>query len=206
MLRRGAYALLAVVCATGLVISFVNQMDERGPSTGEKVVRYFSYFTIESNILVLVVATVLATGAARRGSFPIVHLDALLGITVTGLIFAFVLAPDQDGIGVGSVLLHYVSPPLMLLAWLAFGPWKPSVRAAIVPALAWPVVYLVWTFLHGALSDWYPYGFINADTKGTGVALRNAALVVVLGLVLLLVFTAVNRRRSPRIGSRAWLN
>jgi hypothetical protein len=195
--RRAVYAVLALVCATGLVINFISSVrSDDPPSLGTRMVRFFSYFTIESNILVLVVAVLPAAGAARGAGFALAHLDALLGITVTGIVFATILAPDDDNIGVASVLLHYVAPPLALLAWLLIGPSLVRSWRIILPALAWPLAYLVWTLVHGAISDWYPYAFINADELGLAHMLRNAVLVVLLGLALCVAFIAVDRRRA----------
>jgi hypothetical protein len=196
-MRRASYLLLAAVCATGLVINFISSVTaDTPPSVGTRIVRFFSYFTIESNILVCVVAALLAVGAAGGGRFALAHLDALLGITVTGIVFALILAPDQEHIGVGSVLLHYVSPPLALIAWLLVGPSGSRSWRMIAPALVWPIAYLAWTLVHGAISDWYPYGFIDAGDLGLATMLRNALGVLVFGVALCVVFVAVDRRRA----------
>jgi hypothetical protein len=60
----------------------------------------------------------------------------------------------------------------------------------------WPLVYLLWTVVHGAISDWYPYPFIDADELGFGRMLRNAVLVLLGGLVLGVAFIALDRRRA----------
>ena len=192
--RRAVYAVLALVCATGLVINFISSVrSDDPPSLGTRMVRFFSYFTIESNILVLVVAVVLAAGAARGAGFALAHLDALLGITVTGIIFATILAPDDDNIGAASVLLHYVAPPLA--SWP--GCCSASLRATwriILPALAWPLAYLVWMLVYGAISDGIRTRSSTSRSSG-GDILRNAVLVLLLGLVLCVAFIAVDRRR-----------
>jgi hypothetical protein len=143
-----------------------------------------------------VVAVLLAAGAAQGGRFALAHLDALLGITVTGIVFALILAPDQEHIGVGSVLLHYVSPPLALLAWLAVGPWGARSWRMIGPALVWPIAYLAWTLVHGAIGDWYPYGFIDVGDLGLATMLRNAVGVLAFAVVLCVVFIGGDRRRA----------
>jgi hypothetical protein len=199
-IRRAVYLVLALVSATGLVINFVAVLNGDGPpSLGERLVRYFSYFTIESNILVFVSAALIAAGAAHGVRFVLVHLDALLGITVTGIIFATILAPDGADVGTASVLLHYVSPPLAVLAWLLLGPWGARSRSLIPPALVWPIAYLAWVIVWGAITDWYPYKFIDVGEHGYGGMLLNALLVLVLGILLCLVFTAVNRRHRVRV-------
>jgi|SRR6478672_3386301 len=200
MQRRLAYAVIALVSGAGLVMTFANTLSADRPALGTRLVRFFSYFTIESNIFVFVVALLLAVGAATATArFAIGHLDAILGITITGLVFSVILAPDGAVVDFSSVLLHYVSPPLMLLAWLAVGPWRPVTRRAIVPAFVWPVAWLAWTLLHGAISDWYPYRFIDVGVHGTATVLRNMAAVVVIGVLLGLLVIWVNTVRGPRV-------
>lgn len=197
--RRAVYGVLGLVCATGLVMNFISSLTADEPrSLGTRMLRFFSYFTIESNILVLAVAVVLAAGALRGGGFAVLYLDALLGITVTGIVFAAVLAPDDNDIGLASVLLHYVSPPLALLAWFLLGPSHGRTRRIIGLALLWPLAYVSWTLVHGAITDWYPYGFIDADDLGYGPMLRNLVFVMVLALALCAAFIAVDRRRPQR--------
>jgi hypothetical protein len=199
-IRRAVYLALALVSGVGLVMNFVSSMTSDVPaSRPERIVRFFTYFTIESNILVLLAAVVLAAGAERGVRFVLLHLDALLGITVTGIIFATILAPDGAEVGTASVLLHYISPPLAVLAWLFLGPWGATSRSLIGPALVWPLGYFVWVLIWGAITDWYPYAFIDVGEHGYGGVLLNAVLVLVLGIVLLLAFLAVNRRHRVRV-------
>jgi hypothetical protein len=194
-IRRTVYLMLAFVSGTGLVMSFVNSMtSDVATSHPERIVRFFTYFTIESNILVLLAAAVLAAGAQSGVHFVLLHLDALLGITVTGIVFATILAPDGADVGTASVLLHYIAPPLAVLSWLLLGPWPARSRALIRPALLWPLGYLAWVLIWGAITDWYPYEFIDVAVHGYGRVLLNALLVLILGILLLLAFIAVNRR------------
>ena len=172
-IRRAVYLVLALVSGTGLVMNFVNSMtSDVATSRPERIVRFFTYFTIESNILVLLAAVVLAAGAEQRRALRAAASRRAAGITVTGIIFATILAPDGAEVGTASVLLHYISPPLAVLAWLFLGPWGARSRSLIGPALVWPLGYLVWVLIWGAITDWYPYEFI--DVGGARVRRRAA--------------------------------
>jgi hypothetical protein len=46
--------------------------------------------------------------------------------------------------------------------------------------LGYPIAYLAWTFIHGALSGFYPYPFLNTEVLGVGRVLLNE-----LGLLML---------------------
>ena len=167
---------------------------------GTSLVRLFSFFTIQSNILVLAVAITLLLNPLRDGAFwRVVHLDALLGITITGLVFDFVLIHQVHLTGwsfVATVGFHYVAPWAFLLGWLLFGP-RPRLDAASMGwCFVWPIAWVVYTFIRGAIVHWYPYPFLNVDDLGFWPALRNTSLVLVVAVVLLAIFKAIDRLRT----------
>ena len=191
-------ALAAVVAAsliTQLVLLFTGGADVNSGHTevhvtlGVRLIRLFSYFTIQSNLFVLVVAVTLALNPARDGrGWRVARLDALLGITITGVVFALLLAPLVHHVGIGwwvNFGFHQLAPVLAVLGWLLFGP-RPRVDWATVAKalLIWPVMWIAYTFVHGALTGWYPYPFLDATELGFGTALRNALVVLVAAAVL----------------------
>jgi hypothetical protein len=195
------WAVLAVVVALSVVTEFgrilVLAADDGAPVL-TRVIRFFSYFTIQSNVLVLALAVTLARAPDRDGDrWRVLRLDALLGITITGLVYAVVLAPTLHPEGLGwwtNAGLHYVSPVATLALWLFAGPRPRVAGATVARALVWPVLWIGYTLAHGAVSDWYPYPFLDAGDLGYAVALRNLGFVVLLALLFLLAFRAADRR------------
>jgi hypothetical protein len=195
------WAVLAVVVALSVVTEFgrilVLAADDGAPVL-TRVIRFFSYFTIQSNVLVLALAVTLARAPDRDGDrWRVLRLDALLGITITGLVYAVVLAPTLHPEGLGwwtNAGLHYVSPVATLALWLFAGPRPRVAGATVARALAWPVLWIGYTLAHGAVSGWYPYPFLDVSDLGYAVALRNLGFVVVLALLFLLAFRTVDRR------------
>ncbi|MCF7549320.1 Pr6Pr family membrane protein [Pseudonocardia sp. WMMC193] len=165
----------------------------------------FSFFTIQSNVIAGVVAAMLALDPLRDGRvWRVARLDALLGIVITGLVFDFVLAPLVHLTGwalVATVLFHYVMPWGTLLAWLVLGPRRRWSWVTVVAAFVWPVAWLVYTFVRGAIVGWYPYPFLDAGRLGLGPALLNSLLVVLVAVLLAVVFTVVDRRVPAAIGT-----
>ncbi len=214
---RAWHAVIALVVVACLVLQVVLLLtggaDANSGRSGEQVGvgvrlwRLFSYFTIQSNLFVLATAAVLAWRPAHDGAvWRVVRLDALLGIVITGLVFAIVLAPQVHLTGaalVATIGFHYVSPWATLLGWLLFGPRPRIGWATVAGAFAWPVLWLVYTFTQGAFTGWYPYPFLDVTELGAGSAVRNALLVVVLGALLAVVLRVLDARlpavpRSPR--------
>lgn len=210
---RVAHALIALVVLAAFCIQLAlvlaggadanSGQDVGALSLGTRLVRLFSYFTIESNLIVLVVAILLASRPLRDGRiWRIARLDALLGIVITGLVFAIVLAPQVHLTGAGLVAtigFHYVSPWATLAAWLLFGPRQRLTWGVVAAAFAWPVAWLAYTFVHGAVSGWYPYPFLDAVELGLATALRNALAVLVVGVVLAVVLKLLDSR-LPTLG------
>ncbi|PSL54277.1 hypothetical protein B0I31_107335 [Saccharothrix carnea] len=200
-------AVIAASLITQLVLIFTGGADvntgqaEGHVTLGVRLIRLFSYFTIQSNLFVLYVAITLALDPARDGrGWRVARLDALLGITITGIVFALVLAPLVHHVGIGwwvNAGFHQVSPVLAVLGWLLFGPrprvdWATAAKALLI----WPVLWIAYTFVHGALTDWYPYPFLDATELGFGTALRNALFVLVAAAVLAVVAKALDGKMT----------
>lgn len=204
------HAVLAAVIAASLVVQlvllFAGGADANSGDTGAvaglgtRVVRLFSYFTIQSNLIALAVALTLAANPARDGrGWRVARLDALLGIMITGLVFGLVLAPSVHLEGAArwaTIGFHYVAPWMTLLGWLLFGPRPRLDWATVGRAFAWPALWIAYTFTHGAITHWYPYPFLDVTRLGIGPALRNTLLVLLAALILAAAFKALDRLRS----------
>ncbi|MCZ2817306.1 Pr6Pr family membrane protein [Modestobacter sp. VKM Ac-2984] len=197
---RVHWTVLALVVGACLATSLTRTLIETagGRTTAvTELIRWLSLFTVVSNVLVLAAATTLALDPVRSGRrWRVLLLDALLAITVTGLVFSVLLSPTVDPTGVTvwtNLVLHYLSPLAMVVGWLVFGPRPRITGGTVAWAMVFPVAWIGWTMWHGAQSRWYPYFFLNARDLGLAVALRNTALVVLLALAFLLVYWAADR-------------
>ncbi|MEO7586686.1 MAG: Pr6Pr family membrane protein [Arachnia sp.] len=200
---------LVVVVATlllqlGLVIQGQSVLDESDvPPLATRVWRLVSYFTIQSNVLVAVAAATLVRRPDRDGPiWRVLRIDAVLGITLTGLIHFFLLRPLLDLHGLNAVAdtgLHLVVPALALIGWLAFGPRPRLTVTVVLWSLVWPVAWLGLTLLAGVVTGWYPYPFLDVAAHGLGPVLVTCAGVTVLFLLLAAIARLVDARlpRAP---------
>lgn len=158
---------------------------------GLRVLHFVSYFTVLSNLLVLVTTLRAARNPATDGRvWRVLRLDAVVAITVTGLVHWFLLRPLLSLQGWSYVidkLLHVVVPLLAVLGWLLFGP-RPRVSGRdVLYALLYPFAWLAYTLVIGAASGWYPYPFLDVPRLGaTAVALACLGVAV-----LILAFSAL---------------
>ena len=200
-----AVALGALFLQLALIISGAAVLVEAAaaPSTPVRVFRFVTYFTVQSNLLVLVTTAALARDPGRDGRvWRVVRLDAVLGIAVTGLIHWFFLRPLLHLQGwslVADKLLHLAVPLLAVIGWVAFGPRHRIARDTIGLALLWPAAYMVFTVIHGSLAGFYPYPFTNVQQHGYLKIGVNAIAISVLFLLLAFALHALDARL--RIGS-----
>jgi hypothetical protein len=171
------HGLTALVAAFGLVAQLVLVIagaqvlvGEEPLSLGQRLLHFFSYFTVLSNGLVLAAALTLLRRPGRDGRvWRVLRLSGLTGIIVTGVVHWFFLRPLQDltgwSYGVDKVL-HVGVPLLALLGWAAFGP-RPRINGRVFAlSLIYPIAWLVYTMLMGAVTGWYPYPFLDVDQLG----------------------------------------
>ncbi|MDR2565366.1 MAG: Pr6Pr family membrane protein [Bifidobacteriaceae bacterium] len=186
----------------------------------------FLYYTTLSNVLVLVWMAVMAAitvkDIARDGprgvSAPWPRLGAavMMAITVTMLIYLFVLAPaafkqsgsDYVPFTLTDDLIHIVTPCLAIADWFLFAP-KGCLRLYDPPLWAIiPYIYLAFAFTWSALGGTfgvgghYPYSFMDVGEYGLGgVALQILVLTVTLvafGYIYVLADKLLARRARGR--------
>jgi hypothetical protein len=198
--------LAAFVLQIGLLLSGGQDVNTSGASAvvplSTRFVRFFSYFTVESNLLVLLSAATLAWNPQRDGAlWRVLRLDALLGIAVTGVVFTTVLSGLVQHSGVGTWVnagFHYLSPLLALLGWCLFGPRPRIDGRTLLLAFAWPVAWLAYTLIRGAVTGWYPYPFLNAQELGYARVCLNIAVILAGALAFALLLRTVEKRLLRR--------
>jgi len=211
---RVVHGVVAVVPAVGLVLSLVllllsgADVNSGEGSTvaplGVRLIRFFSYFTIQSNILILIASIVLMLRPTRDGTiWRIVRLDSLLAIVITGLVYATLLAPLVEDRGstasvIANALLHYICPWLSLVVWLVVGPRPRISWATVAAAFIWPAAWIAYTLIHGAISGWYPYPFLDVGQLGYPIAVRNIFAILVGAGVMALIFRLLDRLPTLR--------
>lgn len=207
LLSRSWHAALALVVALSLIVQIAllvlhgtdvtTGKENEAVSIGTRLVRLFSYFTIESNLFVLATAGSLALNPNRDGPvWRVLRLDAMLGIAITGIVFVTVLADQVQHSGAATWTnagFHYFSPAWSVMGWLLFGPRPRITWTAVAWAFVWPVLWLAYIFAYGAQTGWYPYPFLNVTNLGFTLALRNVGFVLLLALVVATVLKLLDR-------------
>ena len=162
-----------------------------------ETVRYYSYMTVWTNILVtLCFGAVSVFATARWADFfrrKIVQTGTAVYIIIVGLAYHFLLSATFNPTGLewfGDLLLHYINPMFYVLFW-----WFTVEKHENNYSLAWrwllfPVAYFIYSLIRGFITDWYPYFFVDVTTLGyPQVMLVSAGLLTGYAIIgLLLVF------------------
>lgn len=203
------FGATSAIVTFGLLLQFVlsisrDRSEGLFASTGTRVVVFFSYFTVLSNLAVAVTTGLLARNLSRPSTvFRVFRLDAVICIAVTGVVFHLALADLQELTGwdlLADFLLHTLSPILAPLGWIVFGPRRQLSRRIVGLSVLPPVAWLAYALVFGELVEdrqgaaFYAYPFMNVEVHGYAVALLRCAVVAVLFLVLAACALAADRR------------
>lgn len=163
----------------------------------ERAFNTFAFFTVQSNLIVGVVALLLALQPKRSSTvFATLRMISLVAISVTGVVYHVALAGVFELQGwdqLGNQLVHTVVPLLAVVGWLLFGPRRLTSARTAFWSLVFPGFWLGFTLIRGSFIHWYPYPFIDVTTLGYGGALLNCFWVSLLWLGLAAGATAVDR-------------
>jgi len=182
---------LRLALASFLATALVAQLAIGLSRTDLTLVRFFSHFTVLSNISAVVCLVMLAGRPARSASpaFSTFRGAMTLYMTTTGLIYAVVLARSVADVGLTEPwvdwALHVVGPVAVVADWVFDRPSVALPWRTLGTWMVFPGAYLVYTLVRGEVVGWYPYPVLDpVESGGYGeVALWSAvALVVILGL------------------------
>ena len=167
-----------------------------------RVGNLFTFFTILSNLLVGVPNVVFAV-RPRAGStlLRVARFDAVVAITITGVVYHLLLARLYHLSGaeeVANQLFHTVSPLLTVAGWLLFGPRGLIDRPVVALAVLYPLAWLAFTLVRGAVIGWYPYPFVDVGALGYGRVALNCAGITLLFLALAAAYAGIDRALARR--------
>ena len=170
------------------------------------LINFFSFFTVLTNTLVVVVlsyALVKRNSAAKRFFLaPRISSGVAISIVVVSLAYNLLLRHLWSPEGfqfIADELLHDVMPLLFLIYWWRCVP-KGSLRLKHIGAwVIYPLVYFAYVLLRGHLLGQYQYPFIDVDTLGYPQVFVNAGGIlagfIVIALTVLGLDNVLKTRR-----------
>jgi len=164
-----------------------------------RIVGFFSYFTIWSNIVVVVVGYCIWRKKTAFKYFNNLFATGLIMITVTGLVYNLVLLPVVPPVGwywLTSILMHAVDPVLYIYLWITRGPRGIIATKDSLRILGIPIIYLIYTLIHGLSIQQWPYKFLDLTSEGLLIWIIGVALIFGFGLFLIWLYARIDSKKN----------
>ncbi len=185
-----------------IIAQFFLMVQNRQADISETIIRFFSFFTILTNILV---ALFFTASVFRLKKFPFklfLNNGALTAITafilIVGLVYQIVLRQIWEPTGLQYIvdeLLHTIIPLFMLGYWFFNIRKEELLLSSVLSWLIYPLVYLVFITVRGYLSGYYPYPFLNIEEIGFEKVILNVAIIFTSTISILLVLFFIGKYR-----------
>lgn len=181
--KKISYLLKIIVfisAVAGTILSYLGSQDSfMGGS------RVFMFFTTQSNIAMAIISLIglcyMIRARAVGQVWQVVKFVGTVAITLTGVVFCFVLAPTlgDDAWNIQNILTHVVVPVFSVVDFFvvstAFDIKKKSVFYVIIP----PILYAIYAGI-GYANNWqfvegynYPYFFLNWGSNAGAFGFTN---------------------------------
>lgn len=198
---RIAVALAILASIIGQLVLSISVWSDRGdPSIALNIWNFFSFFTIESNVLATAcLIALVAIRAAGRKVGRWLHVGMLCVTTymvITGIVYNVLLRgielPQGATLGWSNEILHLVAPVWMLIDWIVTARERNVGMRDIWIVAVFPLAWLSYTLIRGPLTldqatgadQWYPYPFLYPSNYENGyVGLAVTCLLIGLTIV-----------------------
>ena len=200
ILQRNLSILFAIIVWFAVLAQFYLIIENRVAPVTETIIRFFSFFTILTNILVAVYFTIKALGRDHLDKAGLLTAITVY-ITIVGLVYQVLLRHIWQPTGLQMVvdeLLHSVNPLLVISYWYLFEKKFFVHYKEVFKWMIYPVVYLVYILTRGSFSGFYPYPFINVSEIGISQTLLNGLFLLLFFYAVSVLFIFIGRMLSKR--------
>lgn len=166
-----ARILVGLFALAVIVIQITDRLLNNAFDPGE----YFSYFTIQSILITIVVLLVGGWMALRLPEDTVLYTSVRLGVVAYAIVTAgvyngllrYVPYEGYQGIAWLNEAEHVWLPVFVLLDWL-FSPGRPRLSwRALGVVIVFPLAWLAYTLVRGAFfTGEYPYPFLDPGNGG----------------------------------------
>lgn len=203
-LRIGGSIAIVAALAAQLQRTIQNELDGGG-HVAFVIQNFFSFFTVESNVLSAVALFVgiftLSSAKSDSMAWTVFRGAATTYMATTGIVYNLLLRgielPQGATVGWSNEILHVVAPVIMVLDWLIAPGRRPLHAKALWAIVIFPILWAGYSLVRGAMvvdprtgESWFPYPFLNPHTSANGY-LSVAFYIVLIGALIGTVGAAV---------------
>jgi hypothetical protein len=207
MVRARALAIARLAFAALAVGAIAFQLVDLADRGTLNPVNFFSYFTIQSNLIAIASLTLagLASFARPARRWDMLRGGAVVYMTVTGVVYALLLSgTDVDtALNWVNTVVHQLMPIVVVVDWLLDPPIRPIALRRSLVWVIYPLFWIAYTMIRGAIVGWYPYPFLDPAPAGYGPVVVTTVVILGAGIALCLAVAAVGNALGSRRGSRA---
>ena len=199
---RRTVGVLRIVAAGLVFAAIITQIADQLGAGVFVPTEYFSYFTVQSsmmNVVVLAAGGYLALRFRRDTVlYTGVRMATVTYAVVTGVVYNALLRglPPTGYVGIQwpNEVEHVWIPIYILIDWLFATGRARLAWKWVWPAIAFPLLWCAFTLVRGAATGWYPYPFIN-PSEPAGVVGVVGYIVGIASFIIGLAFLAVKYSR-----------
>lgn len=213
---RHVAGILSIIAGVSVLASIVWQVSDQVAAGRFMPDEYFAYFTIQTamiNIVVLIVGGILAFRTPIDPPLvSAIRASVFAYAVVTGVVYNLLLRgiPNDDGYIAPpwpNENLHVWIPIYIALDWL-LNPTRSRLRYSTMwLAVSFPLIWVGVTMVRGALTDWYPYPFLEpfgpAGVPGVVQYVVGIAVLIIALAALAVAITRLHHRVSRPSAARA---
>jgi hypothetical protein len=184
-------ALMSVIGWFAVIAQYYLNIQNQAITFSEITIRFFSYFTILTNLLVALSFSSMAFKSnhafAQNLTTPKSQTAITVYIIVVGAVYNLVLRPLWHPEGLQRLvdeLLHSVVPTLTVVFWILVVRKKSIGWSVCITGLTYPFVYTVFIAIRGYYSGFYPYPFVNVTALGYPKVLMNGGILLLFFICL----------------------
>ena len=197
--------LLFIVGTVGIILTIFNKEWTFIPEM-------FLYYTVQTNIfcvlilLYMLVKEFVFQKDFSKGIYKLKSL-AMIAITVTCLVYAFVLLPElikleipgYNPLGIKDLIIHFIVPIGFLIDYFLFDQKGVQTWSGPLFTLIYLGLYGALIFLYADLGkpystgERYPYEFVNVDTQGLTQVLQNMIVLIFATLVIGYIYFGIDK-------------
>ncbi len=183
---RGYRLFFALLTIATVAYNFWANLDREDFSA----VNYFSFFTIQSNLIgaavFLIGASSLAPNPPTR-TWDLVRGGAVIYLALTFFVYGILLSGLEGALQTRlpwvNAVLHQIFP-VVVVADLLIRPLahRLSFRQSLIWTI-YPLAYLAYSLIRGPIANWYPYPFLNPDESGGYLGVAAYCVVILIGFL-----------------------
>jgi hypothetical protein len=186
-----------------IITQFILTIQNKQADITETIIRFFSFFTILTNILVALFFTYRIFSYLIKKDVIFNKKGTLTALTtfivIVGLVYQYTLQGLWEPKGMQLIvdeLLHTIIPLYVLIYWIVFSAIEKINFCYVGIWLLYPVLYLLFILIGGSLSNYYPYPFLNIPEIGIGKVLVHCRLILLLILSIMGILAGIKNRMT----------